>query len=78
MSRVQRLVSRFVSERTMERIELDSRSWVMDCECGATTSIWEMGGVRYKASSAGKRHRGRCASCGRRVVGRVRRIDLPR
>jgi len=45
--------------------EAESRSWIAACRhCGAETSIWEMGGIRY--GGAGKRTtRIRCPSCGK-------------
>ena len=69
----QRVILRFVSARTAQAMEDESRSWVMQCECGHTTSIWEMGGIRYKASSKGLRRLGRCAACHRRFFGAVTR-----
>ena len=48
-----------------EEVEAESRSWMVQCPCGEEASYWELGGMRYKASSRGKRLLRRCAKCGR-------------
>jgi hypothetical protein len=45
--------------------EAESRSWMVKCPCGLERSVWELGGVRYGASSRGKRLLRRCSQCGR-------------
>lgn len=64
-SGVQRFFSAFVSARTFAAMEAESRSWILRCpDCGHERSIWDMGGIRYKA--AGKpRKLMRCPSCGK-------------
>lgn len=52
------------------RIEAESRQWMMQCRtCGHEVSVWDAGGIRYKASGPVWRL-GRCANCGR--VGMLR------
>jgi len=64
MSFVQRLVLRLAGGRA-EEIERESRSWLVTCpQCGNQRSYWDIGGVRYKASSTGKKIRSTCPSCG--------------
>ena len=47
------------------RMEAESREWVMQCpNCGAERSIWELGGLRYKAKGQPRR-RTTCWACGR-------------
>lgn len=75
MSRVQRLAKRFSSAERFAEMERESRQWVMDCPCGATTSVWEMGGIRYEAASTGKVTTGRCATCDEKFRGPLRRLD---
>ncbi len=73
MSFVQRLIQRFAPDRAAE-IERESREWFVVCpECGRSASLWELGGVRYKAASKGKRILARCSGCGKRVMARVER-----
>lgn len=63
MSLAQRLVMRFAGSRASE-IEQESRSWVVVCpSCGSRTSFWDLGGVRWKASSQGKKIRSTCPGC---------------
>jgi hypothetical protein len=76
-SLVQRIVTRLMPHRAAE-IERESREWVASCpNCGRAKSIWELGGVRYKAASKGKRIRGHCSGCGRRVWAKVERREAP-
>jgi hypothetical protein len=56
--------------RWRSSIEKESRDWVVRCACGHETSIWEMGGVRFKA--CGNPLRGaRCGKCGNVFVGQI-------
>lgn len=48
-----------------EAMERESRAWkIRCCTCGAEKSIWDAGGIRYKAASKGKFILARCANCG--------------
>ena len=58
------LISR-VSPSLMQRIEAESRSWLMQCQkCGHEISVWDAGGMRYKALGPVWRL-GRCVNCRR-------------
>ena len=47
-------------------MEAESREWVMRCpNCGAERSIWELGGIRYKARGQPRR-RTTCWECGKK------------
>lgn len=47
-------------------MEAESRTWMVRCPyCGFERSVWETGGVRYKASGTSRQLR-RCPRCGRR------------
>lgn len=48
-----------------ESIEKESREWMVRCpNCAAARSVWDMGGVRWKA--AGRKWTWlRCQSCGK-------------
>lgn len=63
MSWVQKLVLSFVPAKTAARIEAESRSWMMRCPDGHERSIWEAGGIRYRASG-NPRRLARCPVCG--------------
>lgn len=65
-SLTQRLVMRLMRGRAHE-IERQSREWFVVCpNCGLERTYWDIGGVRYKARSRGKRIGLRCSSCGKR------------
>ena len=53
-------------------VERESREWFVICpSCGLERTYWDLGGVRYKARSRGKRTGLRCPSCGKRSMHRV-------
>ena len=55
-------------------IERESREWDVVCpSCGHTRSYWDIGGIRYKAASSGKRIGLRCPACGARGLHAVER-----
>ena len=44
--------------------EAESKAWLVTClECGFSRSVWELGGVRYKAAGEARRTL-RCPQCG--------------
>jgi hypothetical protein len=49
MSSTQRFVMEIVPRRWAADIEAQSRSWMARCPCGHEMSIWELGGIRWKA-----------------------------
>ena len=59
-----RLIAR-VAPDVAAKMEAESRTWMIRCPyCGYERSVWEMGGVRYKASGTSRQLR-RCPQCGR-------------
>ena len=58
------LILRFLPPARRAEAEADSRAWKDTCpSCGLKTSVWDLGGLRYKA--AGRPRRGlRCRACG--------------
>jgi hypothetical protein len=48
--------------RSMEAV---SRRWMMRCRCGFERSIWDMGGIRWKARGTSRSYM-RCLGCGER------------
>lgn len=45
-------------------VERESREWKYECgHCGHRESVWESGGIRYKATGENS-YRGRCPACG--------------
>jgi len=76
MSLTQKLFRAFVSKEKMVAIEKESREWMLQCPCGAETSYWDTGGIRYKASSAGKKIFMRCPTCHTRAWMNVHRKKI--
>jgi hypothetical protein len=66
MSILQRTILAFVPGSVAEAMEHESRQWMMRCDCGHERSIWEVGGIRYKAAG-NPRRLSRCPSCNRRT-----------
>ena len=53
-----------LSPSLLERIEAESRLWMMQCPgCGHEVSVWEYGGMRYRGVGTVYRL-GRCRGCG--------------
>lgn len=71
LSRAQRLFARLVDAPTFAAMELHSRNWFARClKCDHRRSIWELGGLRYKATGSSLT-RLPCPSCGRRTAHRL-------
>lgn len=66
MSFLQTFLVRVLPRRWAESMEADSRSWMMRCSCGFAQSIWELGGIRWKASRSRTASFIKCPQCGKR------------
>ena len=67
MSRIQRLITSLVPKSWAESMEADSRLWMIQCpNCKFEQSIWDIGGIRWKATSNSKKNYQRCPNCGER------------
>ncbi len=63
MTFIQKLILSLFPKRAAD-IEADSRNWVLTCpKCRHVQSVWDIGGVRYKAFSKGKWTGIRCLNC---------------
>lgn len=70
MSAPHRRLSRFSPERR-QAIEAESRQWIAICpHCGFERSIWDLGGIRYKAVGT-SRSRLSCSQCGKAGMNRI-------
>lgn len=73
MSRIQRLLRAVLPARLADAMEAESRTWILRCDhCGEDRSVWDLGGVRWKAAGRPRLLR-RCARCGRRSWQRMTR-----
>jgi hypothetical protein len=76
-SGVQDVFTGAVSPSTASGMEAESRSWMVKCpHCGYERSVWELGGVRYKASGTSRWLR-RCPNCGKVGWHKVYRSAVP-
>ena len=76
-SAVQKLFTGLVSPATAAQMEADSRTWMVQCPvCGYERSIWDIGGIRYKAVG-NQRNLMRCPNCGKRSWHKVYRREGP-
>lgn len=65
LSGTQRFFTRMLGREAAAAAEAESRAWMMKCpNCGFERSVWETGGVRYKASGGTKRVMMKCPNCG--------------
>lgn len=76
MTRFQKLLVTVLPGSWAEGLRAESESWRIRClGCGASKSVWEAGGVRWKAKSCGKRTIVRCSRCGGMRVAAVERVE---
>jgi transposase-like protein len=63
LSGTQKLFRAFTSRETFAAMENESRSWMMQCpNCKYEISVWDMGGIRWKAAGTPKYNRV-CPNC---------------
>jgi hypothetical protein len=65
MTFVQKLFKTILPAAWAADLEAESKAWKVTCPCGHTRSIWELGGIRWKASGAPRRLLD-CPQCGKR------------
>ncbi|MBI5801421.1 MAG: hypothetical protein HZA92_11980 [Verrucomicrobia bacterium] len=70
MTTVQRLAKQLLPKQTADAMEAESRQWRVLCACGHERSIWDLGGIRYKAAG-NPRKLMKCPACGKRTWHRV-------
>lgn len=63
MTLPQQLLYRLLPSRWAESAEEESREWMITCSCGHQRSVWDAGGIRWKAAGNPKRY-GTCSVCG--------------
>lgn len=63
---LQRLVTGVLPKRLADDMRAHSEQWRIRCTtCGYSQSVWESGGIRWRAASRGKRTLVRCPRCRR-------------
>jgi hypothetical protein len=66
MSNMQRFFRAIMPRRWFAAAEAESRQWMIRCPCGAARSVWDAGGIRWKAAGRPRKWL-RCDSCGERT-----------
>jgi hypothetical protein len=62
MAFVQKFWTAILPQAWAEAMRAESQSWMMRCPCGFERSIWDSGGVRWKARGSPRRLQ-RCPQC---------------
>lgn len=69
---MQNFLRRILPQTWFAAIERETKQWEVACPCGERRSLWEMGGVRYKARGNPKR-RLHCLACNEMTWHRIRK-----
>jgi hypothetical protein len=65
MTLIQRFFTAILPKSWADDMRKESQAWrIRCCGCGASKSIWDAGGIRWKAVSIGKRMVVHCSHCG--------------
>ena len=69
----QKIARALLPSKLFAAMEAESRQWKRECPaCGFALSVWELGGIRYKAAGMPRRL-ARCPNCGESGWPRTRR-----
>jgi len=63
MNAIQKFFTAIFPGSWAEDMQAESRSWMIRCTCGYEKSVWDAGGIRWKARGTPRRFR-RCPNCG--------------
>lgn len=75
LSITQKIVKFFFSDSGFKKIMDESKRYRFDCSCGKTSSIWDIGGIRYKAY--GKPITlVKCPHCGKIAMQKIYKAEL--
>lgn len=77
MSAIQRFFKRILPAKWAADMESDSKRWVFTCDnCGTQSSIWDIGGIRWKATG-NRRAMTRCPACGEIRMRTLTHLESP-
>lgn len=67
MTFIQQLLTRVLPHSWTEKMRAESLTWMLRCpNCGLERSVWETGGIRWKATGSPRRLMA-CSQCGQRT-----------
>jgi len=65
MTKFQKLITAIFPGQMAAAMKAESKAWkIRCCTCGTEKSVWDVGGIRYKAASKKKFTLVRCPKCG--------------
>lgn len=65
MTAIQKFFLKILPKSWGESMQRESQLWQIRCDgCNRSRSIWDAGGIRWNASSKGKRMLVKCSQCG--------------
>ncbi len=76
LSRWQKIMKFFSSQKRFDAIEKESKEWGFECpKCDEFTSVWELGGVRYRANDTPKM-RVKCPKCQEKIEVNIKKYQV--
>jgi hypothetical protein len=62
---IRKILKFLLPDTIFQKMKEESKIWTIGCDCGYNISVWDAGGIRYKAIrlSGTKRIWGRCPNC---------------
>jgi hypothetical protein len=75
MTSTQKFFQKLLPRRWAEDLQAESQTWLARCPCGYEKSIWDRGGIRWKAAGEPRR-RFKCPQCGQTTWHTVYRQPL--
>ncbi len=66
MSWIQGLLITLLPKTWVDKMRTESQTWMVRCPCGYERSVWDLGGVRWKARGNPRLFR-MCSKCGQRT-----------
>lgn len=66
MTPLQKLIYILLPQRWAKKIEEASKEWFSKCSCGKESSVWDLGGIRFKGKGNPRRYF-YCSKCKKRT-----------
>ena len=64
MTFIQKFVTTVLPKSWGQAIQTESQNWLLRCPaCDSVHSVWDLGGIRFKAASSHKKVMVRCPQC---------------
>jgi len=74
LSRAQKIIRFFTSRSLFEKMMEDSKRYRFTCSCGKESNIWDIGGIKYKAT-AGSLTGIKCPHCGKFAMQKIYKVE---